>query len=209
MTHKLILQLEKKVKLEFGIKNKNCNLKSLVTLIMVFMTSLDKIQGKKLVFYNYFDLMKIFLDNLDILELDPKDYCKHLETLQWETDYMVYSFTVLNDIKTFINEGKLESGNFAWFDQTASGPSIIAILSNSEKLAYYSNMTTVGDKQNYQELQRNCIYSEFLNHCNASIPSLNNANFADFKFDRKWAKYTLMSHYYSAGLRTISQLVSD
>lgn len=116
----------------------------------------------------------------------------------------------MSDIKQLIVTSETKSGVFAWFDQTASGPSIIAILSNSEKLAYYCNMTTVSNEHmDFRILQRNCIYSEFLRHCNANVPSLNGVNFADFNFDRKWAKYTLMTHYYSAGLETASRLASD
>ena len=61
----------------------------------------------------------------------------------------------------------------------------------------------------YSSLKRNCVYTEFLHHCNKVIPALNDIPFSSFNFDRKWAKYTLMTHFYSAGLKTASRLVTD
>ena len=174
------------------------------------MTAFDKINNKKVVFFTYFQLLDLFLDHKNILKLNQAEYLKYLEDIQWETDYHVYTFSVLKDIEKLISNGQLQSNLFAWFDQNASGPSIISILSNSEKLAHFCNIITVRDKKmDYETLTRNCIYSEFLKHCNDTIPGLNNNKFSDFKFDRKWAKYILMTHYYNAGLKTAARLSSE
>jgi len=207
----LLKQLVGRLKLAIGEPvDSNSNYKYLILLIIIFMTTFDSISGYKINSFTYFHLLDLFLEHKDLIYLSQTEYLQYLKNVGWETDYAVYSFSILQDLRTLIETGEVTSNNFAWFDQNASGPSIVAVLSNSEKLAALCNMTTVtGINMDYSSLPRNCIYTSFLDYCNDNIPNLGGAEFRDFSFNRKWAKYTLMTHFYSAGALTASRLVID
>ena len=207
----MIKQLESRLKLKVGESaGSNSDYIYIILLILIFMTTFDTICGEKLCHKTYFQLLDLFLENKNLIHLTQCEYLQHLDSAEWETDYAIYSFTILQDIRLLIENGEVTSYNLAWFDQNSSGPSLIAILSNSEKLAYYCNMITVKDiNMDYSTLNRECIYTEFLKYCNETISEIDDSEFVDFKFDRKWAKYTLMTHYYSAGLKTASRLVAE
>lgn len=97
----------------------------------------------------------------------------------------MYSFTILSDLSKLILDKHVTSQNFAWFDQNSSGPSFIAILSNSVKLGNLCNIITVTDPENFRELKRQCIYTDFLIYCNETITNLEVSNFKEFNFDRQ------------------------
>lgn len=79
-----------------------------------------------------------------------------------------------------------------FFDQTCSGVSLLGLLSNSTAISMHSNAI------NESPHVRNCVYTAFLVFLENAFPEMRY-----FKFDRKWAKKVVFSHYYGAGLKSI------
>lgn len=81
MRKDMILQLENLLKKKIGIKNNSSlNLTYLILLIVLFMTSLDTVNGVKCSSLTYFQLLDIFIEHMNpLFSLTTDNYFIYLE----------------------------------------------------------------------------------------------------------------------------------
>jgi hypothetical protein len=159
---------------------------SLVFLILSFMakfSSFGTVRGET---STYFLQLEIFVSNMHLLYLTQKNFIHFIRANGWVTKDVLGAFFLLAEIRQMFESSKLESRTFCWFDQNASGPSFMAILANSEKLGELCNITTAPLVEgSFKTLQRFCVYTAFLEHCNRVISDPKIGPFCNFNFDRK------------------------
>ena len=116
----------------------------------------------------FHEFFEIFTENPILLEFKgrPEEYCEFLEKNNWEVESYIASYFILSELTTLIETGELKTGTLHYFDQNASGPSIISILSNSKKLAMEVNMISEelekpSAKIKFENITSNCVYTGY------------------------------------------------
>ena len=168
------------------------------TAIIVFMSSIDTIDGVKTNKITYKGYLEIFFSSSVIEAITPEKFQNFLVENNWSCDKQIVAYDQLQAVQHLLYGLEYTCDRFVFFDQSSSGVSILALLCNSEYAAFESNAIN-GDPN-----IRNCLYTRFLRTLLSKNPT-----FEKYRFDRKWAKKVVFTHYYGSGLRSVVNATTE
>lgn len=169
-----------------------------LTAIIVFMSSIDTIDGVKSNQITYKGYLKIFFSSSAIDANTPKKFQDFLVKNNWSCGKQIVAYDQLKAVVRLLHGLKHTCNQFVFFDQSSSGVSILALLCNSAEAAFESNAI------NSDPNMRNCLYTRFLRTLLSKNPT-----FEKYRFNRKWAKKVVFTHYYGSGLRSIVNATTE
>ena len=80
MNYTLLKQLETKFKMLINCDYEMSDYKNLVILIIAFMTTISAIDGDKVITFNYFQLLELFVNNFNLVYMTRSEYLDFLAT---------------------------------------------------------------------------------------------------------------------------------
>lgn len=132
-------------------------------LIILFMSQFKTIKKEMVSLMTFDNMIHVFMTSSISDISNPESFRNFIKEAQWDTKSPIVAYKILQDFRTLIEGEPLVCNRIVFFDQHASGFSILALLSNSKfgvtEANIFSNEISI----------RSCIYTTFLKSFRKSL----------------------------------------